>query len=77
MEDHDAVADGELRDTFADCRNRPGGLVAEDARGRVRAGCDLLQIGPAYAAGADFDEDFAAPDFGTGTVSSLTSFFPR
>ena len=47
---------------FAHGDDGAGHLVAEDARGGVRAVVDLLQIGSADAAGGDFDQQLAGAD---------------
>ena len=63
---HDAVADGEVGDAFADADDGAGHLVAEDAGSVVRAAVDLLEVGAADAAGVDLDEHFAGADLGDG-----------
>ncbi len=69
MEDHDAIADGEVFDAITDGCDGSGGLVAEDAWGGVRAAVDLLEIGAADAAGSDADENFTGSN-GSGQALS-------
>ena len=64
MEDHDAVTGREMRDALARGDNAPSGFVTENPRGGVRSGGDFLEVGTAYSAGMDLDEDFAAPNLG-------------
>src|SRR5512146_361664 len=59
MEDHDAVPDGEIANACAGGNDVSGGFMAEDARGRVRAGGNLLEVSAADAAGMHADEEFA------------------
>ena len=60
MKSHHAIANCEAANAIADCGNRSGHLVTEDARRRVRAGMNLLEIGAADAAGVDAHQHLAA-----------------
>ena len=62
MEDHHAVVDREVLNAFANGGQGPGGLMAEDAWGRVRAAVNLFEIRATDAAGGDVDENFAGSD---------------
>ena len=53
-----------LRHALADRNHLPGSLVAEDARGRMRSGGDLLQVRSADAAGVHAHQQLARRDFG-------------
>ena len=59
VEDHDPVAELIIGNIVTERGDDPGGLMSKDARRRVRAGGDLLQIGAADAAGVDPDQDLA------------------
>ena len=77
VEDGHPIAHGEGFYSGPHSSDRAHGLMAEDARRGVRAGVDLLQIGPANAAAVNLDEHFPGPIAGTGTVSMRTSLTPR
>src|SRR5262249_17413045 len=66
VEDHHAIADGEVRDAAADLNDGSGHLVSEDARRGVRAGVDLLQISTADAACVDLHEQLTYADLRHG-----------
>jgi hypothetical protein len=63
---HNPIAGLKLRNLSASCDNDASGLMAEDARGGMRAGGDLFEIGPADAAGVNTDEKLARADFRNG-----------
>jgi hypothetical protein len=64
VEDHNAVARAVGLDAFADRRHHAGGLVAEDARGGMRTGGDLLEVGAADTAGVNANEHFSGANGG-------------
>ena len=62
MEAHHTVAYGKVGDSRTHRGDYAGHFVAEDARRRVRAHVNLLEVGAANAAGGDLDQQFARPD---------------
>jgi hypothetical protein len=56
----------EFGDACADFCDHAGHLVAEDARGGVRAHVNFLEIRTANAAGGDLDEQLAGSDARNG-----------
>jgi hypothetical protein len=64
MERHHALADGKAFDTFADGSDRSGHLMAEDARSRMRAAVDLLQVCSADAAGVEANQHLTLTNCG-------------
>ena len=66
METHDAIAGLPFRDAATDRNDRASELVAKNL-GRLNIAMeDFLDIGSAYAARRDLDEDFAFGNFGNG-----------
>jgi hypothetical protein len=63
---HDPVADAEFLNISTDRRHNSGGLMAENTRGGMGPGCNLLQIRSTNAAGVDPYEQFAGSDFRNG-----------
>src|SRR6266550_5909208 len=59
---HHAVADCEAADLLANSHNRPRHLMSEDARRIMRAGVNLLQVGPADSAGVNLDQHLTHAD---------------
>jgi hypothetical protein len=62
VEDHDAVANLEIRDALTNGNDLPGHFMPEDARRGMRAGGDLLEVGAADAAGMNAYQSFAGTD---------------
>ncbi len=59
MENHHPLADLIFADACTGGDNHTGRLVSENARRGVRTGGDLLQVGPANAAGVDPHQQLA------------------
>ena len=64
MEDGYPVAHGEGRNSLPHSGDRAHRFMAEDARGGVRSGVDLLQVGAADAAAVHPDEHLARTNRG-------------
>ncbi len=62
MEHQNSVADLEIRNFLADCRNFAGCLVSIYPRGSQQIVFDLLQIGMTNTAAMNLDEDFSRSD---------------
>ena len=64
VEDHDPVASAVLAHAISDGCNHPGRFVTEDARGGMRSGRNLFQIGSTDSARMHTDEQFTRTDRG-------------
>src|SRR5450631_1397206 len=64
MKHHNAFANAERLNAFPHFRNDTGSFVTKNTRSGMRAGGDLLQVGPTDAASVDAHQNLSGPDFG-------------